>query len=184
MPKVSGLVREYSRFAETIDRDGFDHDCRPTLALCLNRFSGPNRPKSGVFLLNCRATTIEQRARALGMRPAHFGRATLLSQKQIVVSTAEADTLKRLIHQQLSRLGNNLNQLVRLCTLPEIHCQRILSLYSVRPPLSMTLHEMISEKFQMQIHCRGPEAKHLEDSRVRQHQKALIARLGLPPTLR
>jgi hypothetical protein len=28
-PKVSGLVREYSRFAETIGGDGFDHDCRP-----------------------------------------------------------------------------------------------------------------------------------------------------------
>src|SRR6266566_5073285 len=26
--KVSGLVREYSRFAETIGGDGFDHDCR------------------------------------------------------------------------------------------------------------------------------------------------------------
>jgi hypothetical protein len=27
-PKVSGLVREYSRFAETIGGDWFDHDCR------------------------------------------------------------------------------------------------------------------------------------------------------------
>ena len=31
-PKVSGLLREYSRFAETIGGDWFDHDCRPTLA--------------------------------------------------------------------------------------------------------------------------------------------------------
>jgi hypothetical protein len=27
-PKVSGLVREYSRFAETIGGDNFHHDCR------------------------------------------------------------------------------------------------------------------------------------------------------------
>jgi len=32
-PKVSGLVREYSRFAETFGGDGFDHDCRPTNAV-------------------------------------------------------------------------------------------------------------------------------------------------------
>ncbi|MBI5323068.1 hypothetical protein [Bradyrhizobium sp.] len=29
-PKVSGLVREYSRFAETIGGDRFDPDCRPS----------------------------------------------------------------------------------------------------------------------------------------------------------
>jgi hypothetical protein len=29
-PKVSGLVRKYSRFAETIGGDWFDHDCRPS----------------------------------------------------------------------------------------------------------------------------------------------------------
>ncbi len=33
MPKVSGLVREYSRFAETIGGDRFDHHCRPTGAI-------------------------------------------------------------------------------------------------------------------------------------------------------
>jgi hypothetical protein len=31
-PKVSGLVREYSRFAETIAGDWFDHDCRLTVS--------------------------------------------------------------------------------------------------------------------------------------------------------
>jgi hypothetical protein len=30
-------------------------DCRPTVALFRNRFSGPDRPKPGVFLLDCRA---------------------------------------------------------------------------------------------------------------------------------
>jgi len=32
-PKVSGHVRGYSRFAETIGGDWFDHDCRPRAAL-------------------------------------------------------------------------------------------------------------------------------------------------------
>jgi hypothetical protein len=31
-PKVSGLVCEYSRFADTTGGDKFDHDCRPSLA--------------------------------------------------------------------------------------------------------------------------------------------------------
>jgi hypothetical protein len=35
MPKVSGRVRRYSRFAETIGGDKFDHDCRPILAVDL-----------------------------------------------------------------------------------------------------------------------------------------------------
>jgi len=33
LPKVSGLVREYPRFAETIGGDWFDHDCRPMSAV-------------------------------------------------------------------------------------------------------------------------------------------------------
>lgn len=38
-PKVSGCIRKYSRFAETIGRDWFDCHCRPTLALCPDQFS-------------------------------------------------------------------------------------------------------------------------------------------------
>ena len=34
-PKVSGPVREYSRFAETIGGDWFDHDCRPKFNVSL-----------------------------------------------------------------------------------------------------------------------------------------------------
>jgi hypothetical protein len=37
--KVSDLYLENSRFAETIGRDWFDHDCRPIVALCFDRFS-------------------------------------------------------------------------------------------------------------------------------------------------
>jgi hypothetical protein len=45
-PKVSGHFREYSRFGETIGGDGFDQDCRPTMALCLGQFSRP--PRHGI----------------------------------------------------------------------------------------------------------------------------------------
>jgi hypothetical protein len=51
-PKVSGLVREYSRFAETIGGDRFDHDCRPTaevpIIVCLqNGAASPLRTRLG-----------------------------------------------------------------------------------------------------------------------------------------
>jgi hypothetical protein len=45
--KVSGHVREYSRFAETIGGDRFDQDCRPTIALCLDRLSYPHHLGKG-----------------------------------------------------------------------------------------------------------------------------------------
>ena len=46
-PKVSGLVREYSRFAVTFGGDGFDHNCLPTMALCLCQFSRPDCTENG-----------------------------------------------------------------------------------------------------------------------------------------
>lgn len=58
--------------------------------------------------------TIRQRAAALGMRPVHFGRAVLLDQGRRPGPFREAENnLQRLLYVQLSRLGNNLNQLVR-----------------------------------------------------------------------
>jgi hypothetical protein len=55
-PKVSGRFRRYSRFGETIGGDRFDHDCRPTMALCAGQFSGTHRTELGICLLDCRAT--------------------------------------------------------------------------------------------------------------------------------
>jgi len=52
--KVSGLLREYSRFGETLGGDRFDHDCLPILALRLCRFSGCNHAELGIFRLDCR----------------------------------------------------------------------------------------------------------------------------------
>ena len=57
---------------------------------------------------------IKARAHALGMRPSHFGRALLLdSNRQPAGHSAPANNTGRLVHSQLVRLGNNLNQMVR-----------------------------------------------------------------------
>lgn len=48
------------------------------------------------------------------MRPVHFGRLLLLQKgKQVESGAAEKSSLEKLIFVQLSRLGNNLNQMVR-----------------------------------------------------------------------
>jgi hypothetical protein len=58
--------------------------------------------------------SIKRRAHALGMRPSHFGRALLLDVKKRSVGNAEqSNNISRLVHSQLVRLGNNLNQMVR-----------------------------------------------------------------------
>jgi hypothetical protein len=57
---------------------------------------------------------IKARARALGMRPSHFGRTLLLGKSGRAPSDAGSiDNSRRLIHNQLVRLGNNLNQVVK-----------------------------------------------------------------------
>jgi hypothetical protein len=61
---------------------------------------------------------IRQRAMALGLRPAHFGRALLLDTKNSVPATLftkrdEPSPLMRMVCNQLIRIGSNLNQLVR-----------------------------------------------------------------------
>jgi mobilization protein NikA len=57
---------------------------------------------------------IKKRAYALGMRPAHFGRALLLgNEKHPVSPTGQSRNINRLVHNQLIRLGSNLNQMVR-----------------------------------------------------------------------
>ncbi|WP_441234508.1 plasmid mobilization protein [Bradyrhizobium sp. 930_D9_N1_4] len=61
-------------------------------------------------------TEIKRRAHALGLRPVHFGRNALLEKLGLADTPSHAhvpDPTARLIHHQLSRLGNNLNQLVR-----------------------------------------------------------------------
>jgi len=56
---------------------------------------------------------IKSRADALGMRTVHFGRAVLLAEGQAPVQAQLSSRLTGQILVQLSRLGNNLNQMVR-----------------------------------------------------------------------
>jgi hypothetical protein len=57
---------------------------------------------------------IKTRAHALGMRPSHFGRALLLdNNRQPTGHGKPTNYTGRLVHTQLVRLGNNLNQMVR-----------------------------------------------------------------------
>jgi len=58
--------------------------------------------------------SIKKRAAALGMRPIHFGRALLLDRNiEPAAKSGAYDNTQRLIYDQLVRLGNNLNQMVR-----------------------------------------------------------------------
>lgn len=57
---------------------------------------------------------IRGRASALGMRTSQFGRTVLLvTPRQAASVPSGRSNADRLVRQQLSRLGNNLNQLVR-----------------------------------------------------------------------
>ncbi|MFZ0425214.1 MAG: hypothetical protein WAL80_20240 [Xanthobacteraceae bacterium] len=58
--------------------------------------------------------SIKRRAQMLGMRPAHFGRALLVDEdRKPALMTQPESNLDRLVYGALSRLGNNLNQLLR-----------------------------------------------------------------------
>ena len=78
------------------------------------RKSEPRDRQLNLSLTASELRSIEQRAHALGLRPVHFGRALLLDPgRQPAPRTEAASNASRLIHGQLIRLGNNLNQLVR-----------------------------------------------------------------------
>ena len=58
--------------------------------------------------------SVKRRAQTLGMRPAHFGRAVLLDESRTAAPRTQPEpNLDRLVYGALSRLGNNLNQLLR-----------------------------------------------------------------------
>lgn len=56
---------------------------------------------------------IEKRARAVGVRPAHLARTAIFSLGTPPSAEPDGSRISRLILDQLRRLGNNLNQLVR-----------------------------------------------------------------------
>jgi hypothetical protein len=79
----------------------------------------PKKPEPRCAQLNLSFTeselaSIRRRAEAVGLRPAHFGRAALLNQGGKVAARAQpASNIDRMIYGQLVRLGNNLNQMLR-----------------------------------------------------------------------
>ena len=76
--------------------------------------SEPRLHQLNLSLTASELETIEKRAHALGMRPVHFGRAVLLKPTNSSVARSEpVSNIGRLIHAQLVRIGNNLNQMVR-----------------------------------------------------------------------
>lgn len=85
------------------------------------RQSEPRRKQLNLSLTERELASIEARAAALGMRAVHFSRALLLTARHtaptlgIAPSSAETQpsNVDRLIHVQLVRLGNNLNQMMR-----------------------------------------------------------------------
>jgi len=79
-----------------------------------NRKPGSRCHQLNLSLTESELADIKRRAEALGMRPVHFGRALLVNGAVTVASEGEAVTpALRLIHTQLVRLGNLLNQAVR-----------------------------------------------------------------------
>jgi hypothetical protein len=79
------------------------------------RKSEPRSEQLNLSLTAAELASIKRRAEAVGMRPVHFGRALLLDpNRQPAIKRAEdRSNLERLIYDQLVRLGNNLNQMVR-----------------------------------------------------------------------
>jgi hypothetical protein len=76
--------------------------------------SEPRLHQLNLSLTASELEAIRNRAHALGMRPVHFGRAMLLGHRNNGdVKSESAGNVSRLIHAQLVRLGNNLNQMVR-----------------------------------------------------------------------
>jgi hypothetical protein len=78
------------------------------------RKSEPRAKQLNLSLTAAELQSIQRRAQAVGMRPVHFGRALLLNpDRRPAVKREIVGNGDRLIHGQLIRLGNNLNQMVR-----------------------------------------------------------------------
>jgi hypothetical protein len=76
--------------------------------------SEPRDQQLNLSLTAAELASIKRRAEALGMRVAHFGRALLVTEEhKVLVTHAPENHTSRFVRNQLARLGNNLNQLVR-----------------------------------------------------------------------
>jgi hypothetical protein len=78
------------------------------------RTTEPRDRQLNLSLTAAEYESLVRRAEAVGMRPVHYGRALMLSHGRVSASKCEPrNNISRLIHAQLVRLGNNLNQMVR-----------------------------------------------------------------------
>lgn len=79
--------------------------------------SAKSEPRNKQLNLSLTASEFERlkvRAEAVGMRPAHFGRAMVLDETRRPALKVGVDhNAAKFLYAQLVRLGNNLNQLVR-----------------------------------------------------------------------
>jgi hypothetical protein len=76
--------------------------------------SEPRCEQLNLSLTASELESIKKRALAVGMRPVHFGRSLLLDRdRQLAIKSEPSSNAERLIYDQLVRLGNNLNQMVR-----------------------------------------------------------------------
>jgi hypothetical protein len=76
--------------------------------------SEPRNKQLNLSLTSNEFESVRLRAKSVGMRPVHFGRAILLDERRKVAEKCDADNnVRKLIYVQLIRIGNNLNQLVR-----------------------------------------------------------------------
>jgi hypothetical protein len=76
--------------------------------------SEPRYRQLNLSLTASELESITRRAEAVGMRPVHFGRAVLLAQHHTAAPpSGYENNAVRLVYNQLVRLGNNLNQMVR-----------------------------------------------------------------------
>jgi hypothetical protein len=78
------------------------------------RKSEPRCEQLNLSLTASELESIKKRALAVGMRPVHFGRAVLLDQNRtLAVKREPVSNINRLLYSELSRIGQNLNQLMR-----------------------------------------------------------------------
>ena len=88
--------------------------CKEKATMGRPRLIEPRTKQLNLSLTPTELEVIRRGAEAVGMRPVHFGRAMLLNDRLPTPQARSAATNDdRLIYNQLVRLGNNLNQLVR-----------------------------------------------------------------------
>jgi len=73
----------------------------------------PRRRQLNICLSDAELANLERRARAVGLRTVHFSRSLLLHGDHRPTNPEIANAGNHLLYTELSRLGNNLNQIAR-----------------------------------------------------------------------